>query len=69
MNCVGKVIRTTLFDNKLGHVLSNNGLCIHAAAQYMLLFSTCGNFRLVSNFTKLHALTLPTRSYALLVQG
>ena len=39
-------------------MLSKNGICLRAAAQYVLVFfSTCGKFRLVSNLTELHALT------------
>ena len=32
------------------------------------IFSTSGKFRLVSNFTELHALTPAARSYALLLR-
>ena len=35
-------------------------------AVHVTIFNTGGKFRRVSNFTELHALTLPTRSYALL---
>ena len=45
-------------------MLSNNGLCLPASAQYVLLFLI---IRPVSNFTELHALTLAARSYVLLV--
>ena len=33
----------------------------------IFLVNTCGKFQPVSNFTELHAVTLATRSYALLV--
>ena len=36
-------------------------------AQYVTILSISGNYCLVSNFTKLHALTQATCSYALLV--
>ena len=39
-----------------------------ACAVRVTIFSTGGKFRLVSNFTDLHALTLAARSYALLLQ-
>ena len=44
-------------------MLSNNAY-VYAR---LLFFSTGSKFRLVSNFTEFHALTLATRSYALLV--
>ena len=44
-------------------MLSNNGLCLPASAQYVLLFLI---IRPVSNFTELHALTLAAHSYVLL---
>ena len=37
-----------------------------ACAVHVTIFSTGSKFRPVSNFTELHALTLATRSYALL---
>ena len=48
---------------------SNNGLCLRAVVQYMLLFLVLVviKFRPVSNFTELHAFTLAARSYALLL--
>ena len=46
---------------------NNNGLCLPAACTvHVTIFSTGGKFRLVSNFTELHTLTLAARSYALL---
>ena len=39
-----------------------------ACAGRVTIFSTGGKFRLVSNFTWLHALTLAARSYVLLTQ-
>ena len=47
-----------------GHVLSNN---VYAAcAVHVTICSTCGKFRLVSNFMELHTLTLAARSYVLI---
>ena len=37
-----------------------------ACAGHVAIFSTCGKFHLVSNFTQLHILTLAAHSYALL---
>ena len=53
-------------------MFSNNGLCLPTMCSmcymcYCIIFSTGGKFRLVSNFTELHTLTLAACSYALLV--
>ena len=48
-------------------MLSNNDFCYAACAVRVSIFSTGGKFRPVSNFTKLHVLTLAACSYALLV--
>ena len=45
-------------------MLSNKGLCLHAAAEYVLRVG--GKFRLVSSFMELHVLTLAL--HALLVR-
>ena len=50
------VVRAKLLNcsenRKPGHVLSNNGLCLRTAVQYVVtVFSTHGKFRPVSNFT------------------
>ena len=49
-------------------MLSNNDLCLAACAGHVTIFSAAGKFQPVSNFTELPALSLVTRSYALLVQ-
>ena len=46
---------------------SNNGFCYAACAVHVTIFSTGGNFHLISNFAGLHALTLAARSYVLLI--
>ena len=50
-------------------MLSNNGLCLPAAAQYMLLFLVLAvnstRFRILP-LRKLHALTIAAHSYALI---
>ena len=45
-------------------MLSNNALCLCSMPSpvHVTIFSTGGKFRPVSNFTKLHALTLAARS-------
>ena len=48
-----------------GYVLSNYAACLVCVT----IFSTGGKFRLVSNFTELHALTLATCFYAFLVNS
>ena len=45
-------------------MLSNNGLCLRAVVQYVLLFLVW--FKNSNRFQILHALTLATRSYVLL---
>ena len=47
-------------------MLSNNGLCLYAAAVHVTIFSTGSKFRPVSNLTKFHTLTRATRLYVLL---
>ena len=42
------------------------GLCLAVCPVCVTIFSTGSEFRPVSNFTKLHTLTLAARSYALL---
>ena len=61
----GKIIELC-FNRTPGHVLTNNGLCLHSCAVRVTIFSTPGEFHSVSNFTLLHTLTLATHSYALL---
>ena len=48
-------------------MLSNNGPVYAACAVHDTIFSTGGKFQPVSNFTELHALTVATRSYVLLI--
>ena len=51
-------------------MLSNNGLCLRAAAQYVLLsFSNSSIIPTGFKFTELHTLTLAACSYALLMLG
>ena len=50
-------------NRALGHMLSNNGLCLHVAAVCVTIFSTGSKFRPVSDFTELHALTLAAHSH------
>ena len=46
-------------------VLSNNAYVTAACVGCVTIYSTGGKFRLVSNFTQLHALTLAACSYSL----
>ena len=46
-------------------MLSNNGLCLRAVSQYVLLFLAQFNSSDQFQITELHTLTLVTRSYVL----
>ena len=50
-------------------MLSNNGLCVCAAAQYVTIFSNSLIIPTAFKFTELHTLTLAARSYVLLNSG